>query len=75
MEDKSGQKRPKSSRRTGPELRVARVDFNPGPDAEDRLRRLFTLLVKYTTRDKLPVPEQDSPSDGLPSEAGGKEEI
>ena len=75
MEAKSGQKRPKSSGRTGPELRVARVDFNPGPDAEDRLRRLFTLLVEYTTRDKLPEPKQDSPSDGLPSEAGGKEEI
>ena len=75
MEARSGQKTRKSPRRTGSELRVARVDFNPGPDAEDRLRRLFTLLVKYATRDKLPVPEQDSPSDGLPSEASGKEEI
>ena len=53
MEAKSGQKRPKSPGGTGQELRVVRVDCNPGPDAEDRLRRLFTLLVKYAARDRL----------------------
>ena len=35
------------------------IDFNPGPDAQDRLRRLFTLLVKYATRDKVPPSEAD----------------
>ena len=27
-------------------MRVVGIDFNPGPDAQDRLRRLFTILVK-----------------------------
>ena len=35
------------------------IDFNPGPDAQDRLRRLFTLLVEYATRDKVPTSEAD----------------
>ena len=74
MEAKSGQKRPKSPRRTGPELRVVRVDCNPGPDAQDRLRRLFTLLVKCAARARLPVPEQDSLSDASPAEDHAEEE-
>ena len=71
---KSGQKRPKSSGRTGPEPRVVRVDCNSGPDAEDRLRRLFTLLVTYAARDRLPVPEKDSPSDASPAEDHAEDE-
>ena len=74
MEAKSGQKRPKSPRRAGPEPRVVRVDCNPGPDAEDRLRRLFTLLVTYAARDQLPVPEQDTPADASPAEDHTEEE-
>ena len=74
MEAKSGQKRPKSPRRTGPEPRVVRVDCNLGPDAEDRRRRLFTLLVKYAARDRLPVPEKDAPSDTSPAEDHAGEE-
>ena len=46
------------------------IDFNPGPDAQDRLRRLFSLLVKYATEDKLPAPDADSSSeDGSEVEA------
>ena len=74
MEAKSGQKRPKSSGRTGPEPRVVRVDCKPGPDAQDRLRRLFTLLVKYAARDRLPVPERDTPADASPAEDHAEEE-
>ena len=36
---------------TPPEIGVVRVFAKPGPDAEDRLRRLFSLLVKYATQD------------------------
>ena len=75
MKDTKRRDQPKASCRDYSDMRVVGIDFNPGPDAEERLRRLFTLLVKYATRDKLPVPEQDSPFDGLPSEASGKEEI
>ena len=42
---------------------VVRVFYNPGPDAEDRLRRLFSLLVKYATRDGQSASEKDSPPD------------
>ena len=74
MEDQSGQKRPKSSGRTGPEPRVVRVDCNSGPDAEDRLHRLFTLLVTYAARDRLAVSEEDSPSDASPAEDHAEDE-
>ena len=48
---------------------MGEIDFNPGPDAEDRLRRLFTLLVEYANKDKLPPSETDSPSeDGAEAE-------
>ena len=36
-------------------MRVARVDFNPSPDAQERLRRLFTILVKLAD-DEVPLP-------------------
>lgn len=34
-----------------------RVVCRPAPDAEERLRRLFTLLVKHATKDKGLPPE------------------
>lgn len=34
----------KARRRQSPEPHIGTVTFNPGPDAEDRLRSLFTLL-------------------------------
>ena len=40
-------------------MRITGIDFNPGPDAEDRLRRLFTILIKLAD-DDLPFPEADS---------------
>ena len=30
------------------ELRVVAINCNPAPDAQDRLRRLFTLLLEHT---------------------------
>ena len=32
-------------------MKVVSIDFNPGPDAEDRLRRLFTMLLKLAKDD------------------------
>ncbi len=43
-----------------PDMRVVGIDFNPGPDAEERLRRLFTILVRLAD-DELPSPNADSP--------------
>ena len=61
--DTNSQNKPKTPAKESPELRVVSIDFNPGPDAQDRLRRLFTLLVKLATEDKLPTPEGDSSSE------------
>ena len=51
MKETKRQRKPTKSGRAGPELRVVRIDCNPGPDAQDRLRRLFTLLVKLAARE------------------------
>ncbi len=49
-------------------MKVVEIDFNPGPDAEERLRRLFTILVKLAD-DDLPLPGTDpSPDDGSEAE-------
>ena len=68
MKDTNSQNKPKTSAKESPELRVVSIDFNPGPDAQDRLRRLFTLLVKYAVRDRQLPPRADSSPDG-----GGEE--
>ena len=43
----------KAHSRSTPELRVVRVDYNPAFDAQDRLRRLFTMLLRHTSREDL----------------------
>ena len=43
------------------------IDFNPGPDAHDRLRRLFTLLLEHAAGDR-----QDAPWRGLPGGRTGQ---
>ena len=46
-------------------MRVVGIDFKPGPDAQDRLRRLFTLLVTYAARDRQLLHGTDSsPNNG-----------
>ncbi|MDE3268088.1 MAG: hypothetical protein OYI31_06540 [Chloroflexota bacterium] len=42
------------------ELRVVAINCNPAPDAQDRLRRLFTILAKLT-RDEEASPADPSP--------------
>ena len=63
MKDKKGQNRKRRAVRDAPEIGVVRVFSNPRPDAEDRLRRLLSLMVKYATRDGQAETEQDSPTD------------
>ena len=45
------------------EFGVVRVFSKPAPDAEDRLRRLFTLLLKPPAGDGQAASQQDSPAD------------
>ena len=59
MEDtktRNGRKRPE---RDPSEISVVRVFSNPGPDAEERLRRLVTLMIKYATGNGQAEPEGD----------------
>ena len=42
-------------------MRVVGIDFNPAPDAEDRLRRLFTMLASHFAGEGAKPPEQKSP--------------
>ena len=74
MKDKKRQDRRGKPRSDASEIGVVRVFSNPGPDAEDRLRRLFSLLVKYATQDREAAPEKDSPSDAPPAEDHAEEE-
>ena len=45
------------------EFGVVRVISKPAPDAEDRLRRLFTLLLKPPASDGQAASEKDPPPD------------
>ena len=69
MKDKNSRKKRKTPRRVSPEIRVVRVISRPGPDAEDRMRRLLALMVKYATQDGYCTPGEDAPADDRPSEA------
>ena len=62
MEDTKRQDKPKRTNGS-PELRIVGIDCDPGPDAQDRLRRLFTLLVEHATKDRVPLSEADPPSE------------
>ena len=65
MEDATGKNQPKRRRRTArdePELRVVGIDAKPAPDAQERLRRLFTILVELA-QDDPPRPETDPQPD------------
>ncbi len=67
MNDKNSRNNPPVSGRDSFEFGVVEFNYNPGPDAQDRLRRLFTLLVKHATRGWPAAPEKDSPSDTPPA--------
>ncbi len=68
---KNGRGKPRSD---ASEIGVVRVFSNPGPDAEDRLRRLTSLMVKYATRDRRAEPGSDTPADEPDVESQAEEE-
>ena len=85
MRDKERQDRRKSPGGNTPELRVVGIDLNPAPDAEDRLRRLFTILAGHFAGEGANPPVQEPPPDAdadiegrglaLAAEDGKEEEI
>ena len=69
MEDSKRHKRQGRPGRDAPEVRVVGIAFNPGPDAQDRRRRLFAILVKLAG-EELPLPGADPLPDGGGEEKG-----
>ena len=72
MKETKSRIKPKNRVGDVPDLRVVGIDFNPGPDAHDRLRRLFTLLLVYADREARRPQGEDSHLNGLPSEDATK---
>ena len=66
MKDKSRQNGQMKPQEDFSEFGEVRVISRPAPDAEDRLRRLFTLLLGSSASDGLAASEMDSPLDERP---------
>ena len=60
MQDKNRKNRRRRPEGDASELGVVRVISKPAPDAEDRLRRLFTLLLEHAARERQAAPATDS---------------
>ena len=50
------------------DIGVIRVFSRPGPDADDRLRRLMSLMIRYATSDGQDTPENESQTDARPAD-------
>ena len=55
MEATTREERTKRGPRAPAELRVVAIEYRPAPDAEERLRRLVTLLLNHAAREKPPT--------------------
>ena len=66
--DRKEQKRRGKPAGDAPEIGVVRVFANPGPDAQDRLRRLLSLMVRYATGDGQVTQDESTLPDGSSSE-------
>ena len=63
MNDKSRQNGQRTREEDFSEFGEVRVISRPAPDAEDRLRRLFTILLGSSAGDGQTESEKDSPRD------------
>ena len=61
---KNHRKRRERPAKDAPEMRVVGIHFKPAPDAEERLRRLGTILLKLAQDDTPPPGTDPSPDDG-----------
>ncbi len=52
MQQTGKDRKSQTNRRELPEFEVVEVRFNPAPDAQDRLRRIFTLLAQHIDWDE-----------------------
>ena len=51
MREAKSRAQSKTNGRASGELRVVAINCNPAPDAQNRLRRLFTLLLELTSEE------------------------
>ena len=65
-------RKPKTPSYAGPEPRIGRIEFSPAPDAEDRLRRLFTLLASHLPSGDAAETEQETVAHTVPVEDQGR---
>ena len=61
MKDKDRESRRGRPNGDASEFGTVRVFSKPAPDAEDRLRRLFTLLLEHAARKRRAAPGMESP--------------
>ena len=64
MKEKSSQNGRRMPESDASEFGVVRVISRPAPDAEDRLRRIFTILLEHAARERQVAPDDsDAPTD------------
>ena len=61
---KNHRKRREKPAKDAPEMRVVGINFKPAPDAEERLRRLGTILLRLAQDDTPPTGTDPPPDDG-----------
>ena len=68
MNDKSRQNGQRTPEEDFSEFGVVRVISRPAPDAEDRLRRLFTLLLQHAAGERQGESETVTPETPQPND-------
>ena len=51
------------------------INSNPGPDTQDRLRRLFTLLLEHSAKERQAAHGEESSTDNPSPENNHPEDI
>ena len=74
MKEAKSQAQSKIGDRAPGELRVVAISCKPAPDSQDRLRRLFTILLEHAAEERLAASEKGSLSDAPPIEDDAGEE-
>jgi len=68
LNDSKSHTRRKTPGRDADELRVVAININPAPDAQDRLRRIFTILFEHAARERQAAPEDKTSADATPAD-------
>ena len=72
--DAKSQPKGRNSRTEPQYLKLVGIDYNIGLAAEDRLRRIFTILLRHAARDGQAWTEKDAPACAAPAKDHAGEE-